>query len=148
MDVFNEPTDWAWLAGLIDGEGSIQFKRSNKKLKGGEINSSYTAVVSIHMYSRESIARAAAIMDTSVRGYKNYDNTLWCTTSHGQKARRILEIILPWLTAKRQEALLLLEALACCPPQLGGRKHPLTSEDRAMRDGWYWTLRNAKKEVA
>jgi len=138
---------WAWLAGLIDGDGSIQFKKSQNRRK--TCNPSYTAIVSIHMYSRSAIEKAASIMGSSVHGYRNYEKTLWTTTVHGPKAQRVLETILPFLTAKRCEAQLLLEAIASCPRQWRDSVgHKITEEQLALREGWYWVLRNAKKEVA
>ncbi len=133
-------TDIAWLAGIVDGEGYLAFSKS---VWTGRKNPGYSALLKVGMYHQETIERMASIVGGNAKSrlHPNYDKTIWeCTVQGGQLAPLLREL-LPHLTTKRIEALLLLEAIAQCPSRNGVL---LTDEEAAMREGFYLVLRSAK----
>lgn len=139
-------TDWAWLAGLIDGEGCLMYAR--KQDQRGYLG--YSAVLNITMCTPEALEKAAALLGGKVRSYPN-GNTKCGTKSevkvNGAKVQEALVRLLPHLTTKATQACLLLEALAACPPGRGGGfgcGKAISPETRALQEGYHLILKAAK----
>lgn len=90
------PTETAWLAGLLDGEGCIDNPRGNPRLR-------------VKMADLDVVLRAADLMGTSV--YTEVDHRvdvmgkpyspMHVATVTGEKAVAVLTAVLPWLGARR-----------------------------------------------
>lgn len=144
--------DLAWLAGLVDGEGCLLYvKHRPAKLSAHNIRHVPTLIIS--MYSPEAIERASEIIGAKVVVSKYLlpkPHTRWVVRAYGARLQALLEELLPYLTAKRQEAGLLLEGMRACPPLLkrgrlpGGGYPRLTEEQLALREGYYLALQGLK----
>jgi len=144
-------TDVAWLAGILDGEGCLQFHKATNPRKPSR--PMYSARMCVNMYDEAAITKAAAIIGVlpkkgkqrSKRGLARWEVWVW-----GERLESILWEVLPYLTTKRPQALLLLEARAQCPPssQKGVStkrgENRLSDEELAMREGFYLCLKEAK----
>jgi len=141
--------DVAWLAGLIDGEGHLAFRKNNRSDRP---NPTYQPLIRIGMYTRAPVARAAKIMGTSLKKNRHYLRHIWVIDIVGrEKVERLLREMLPHLTAKRLEAELLLQAMTDCPARrpIQGIKGlpPISRGELALREGYYLAIRVAKKIV-
>ena len=150
----NRETDIAWLAGILDGEGCLEFAKATNPRKPSR--PMYSARMHINMYDEAAITKAAAIMDApprkrsgvSKRGLARWEVYVW-----GTRLENILWEVLPYLTTKRPQALLLLEARAQCPPSskkgISTKKgeNRLSDEELAMREGFYLCLKEAKGHI-
>ena len=130
-------SDWAWLAGLLDGEGSFGVaKRQPTRVDNA---SAYAPCLSLEMTDTEALVKAADMMDTAVSiSERHQGKTLFATKCYGQKLRAVLLNLLPWLRTKRQQADLLLAFFVDCPNQSGTR---LTEEKKALREGYHLALK-------
>lgn len=104
------------------------------------------------MYTLEPVERAARITGTDVKSHRHYARRIWVAQLSGrEKIRALLVELMPHLTAKRLEAELLLWAMADCPPKRPEKGRwgwrPWTLEELALREGYYWVLRQAKREL-
>jgi len=110
-----EPTklDWAYLAGMIDAEGSFSIDKRKKKGNGA-----YTSNVRISNTDNTVfpwiMSRFGGTFSTSKRKEDNRDEGTWRMSEArglaGRKQREIkLLAILPYLIVKRERAILLLE---------------------------------------
>ena len=142
-------TDIAWLAGLLDGEGCLEYARSTGRNKRPQ----YTARFCISMYDQGAIEKAGYIMDADpkkVRGIHTRGLTRWEVRSWGDKLESLLREMLPYLTTKKEQALLLLEARAQCPPaskvgvNFKAGENSVSNEAMAMREGFHLILKEAK----
>ena len=137
--------DIAWLAGIVDGEGCLSYTRS---WTAGRKNPGFSALLAISMYSQETLERVGRITGSNVRSHPNYDNTVWEVGVQGEKLAELLCELLPHMTTKRREALLLMEAIAQCPSLKSVRgtqgHRSLTAEELAMREGFHTVLQTAK----
>jgi hypothetical protein len=93
-----------WLAGFIDGEGTLQLRRAPRRDKGAFYYSPLIRVVNNSLEAAEQTRR--------IMGGFMYENRpgLWAVVLTGlSRVERVLTILLPLLTVKRERALLLLE---------------------------------------
>jgi hypothetical protein len=100
-------TQIAWLAGLLEGEGSF-----------GMWNGSNAPYIQLAMSDGDVVMKAAALMQSSVRRYESRDSnrkTMWHTRTHGTRAvgwmlsvylfmgerrqARIREVMQAWLSS-------------------------------------------------
>lgn len=103
-------TDWAYLAGFVDGEGCISVKRERVKntgLKNGVFRpylslSQKDHVCLANLYEKFSVGYFAVRRDN--------DQARWQVASR-EDLRWILEGIIPYLTLKRTQAELALQLL-------------------------------------
>lgn len=141
--------DLAWLAGLLDGEGHLSFRRT---IRLNRPNPLYQPTLKLGMYTLAPVERAARIMDTDVKSHRHYARHIWVAQLSGrEKIRALLIELMPHLTGKRPEAELLLRAMEDCPPKRPEKGRyglrPWTLEELALREGYYWVLRQVKKEL-
>lgn len=101
-------TDKAYIAGLVDGEAYIGIKKSKPYKCTGRISPGYSERIQIRMVDEEAIRFVAE----SLGGwyYKEKPNakrgrSLYCFQASDLKAVKILEVILPYLRIKREQAL-------------------------------------------
>ena len=135
--------DIAWLAGLIDGEGCLSYDKANSHFNLGRRPSPrYTTKLSIWMCSPEAIERAAQIVGISAkRSGKTFPR--WSICVYGRQLEPLLRELLPYLTVKRAQALMLMEALVQCPRQNGPVR--LSDEQLALREGFHRILKIQKR---
>jgi hypothetical protein len=103
-DAWQSSLDWAWLAGLLDGEGSFIYHHG-------------TPQCALKMADKDVVERAATIMGGTVRERKSHKGTgpLWEIVVYGDDARRMMRAVRPWMGKRRAEridALLAPAALA------------------------------------
>ncbi len=111
-------TDRAWLAALIDGEGTISIKRDKGRSNGGngECQHGYSAFISIGNQDRELLDKCVAITGygsvgvkseatTDGRGIKSKRRSYgWWISSN--QAITVIRDIYPFLVIKRRQAVL------------------------------------------
>lgn len=92
-----EPTDVAYLAGLIDGEGYIGVKRSGR---------SFHARIQVRMVDEPAIAFLRDTLGGSYYREKEQPGRrpLYCWQASDAAAARILHAVLPYLRVKREQA--------------------------------------------
>lgn len=138
----NNIADIAWLAGIIDGEGSIFIMKQARKDRERTFN--YILRVTVQsadtIMAREcmKITGEGATMD-AVTKKENQSNTYKWQVS-GKKAASILEAILPFLRVKKDQA---LSAIAF---QRITKKHwrNMTSQDYQIQEDFYYQLKELK----
>ena len=116
-----KPTDAAYLAGFIDGEGSIYAQQHG--------NGAYTIVLRITNTEQDVLEWAARMLGGKVyahpagKAHWKSGYQLWV----GQKPlARVLPDVLPYMKVKHRQAKLMLK-LAALPTHTGGRGGPSTS---------------------
>lgn len=103
-------TTLAYLAGLIDGEGYIGIKKSNRS--PGPI---YHERIQVRMVHEEAIALLAETLGGNYyreRPHADDGRPLYCYQASDRKAANIVLALLPYLRVKRLAALNLLELRA------------------------------------
>ena len=145
-------TDIAWLAGLVDGEGCLSYySRASKNPKH---NRGYTPRLSISMFTPEAITKAAKMVGAKSvitrTLYRTNKRTCYTVNASGPRLRILLEGLLPYLTTKKEQAEILLDALYMVQPVRAGRLpggaySRLTEEDLALREGYNLALKAAKR---
>ncbi len=108
------------------------------------------------MYEESAIKKAAAIIGTkpkkgrqvSTRGLSKWEVWVW-----GEQLENILWEMMPYLTTKKPQALLLLEARAQCPPSskiginVKAGENRLSDEALVLREGFHLCLKEAKGHI-
>lgn len=93
-------TEWAYLAGILDGEGSIGLYQHTKRTSTS-IMLRLTLVVNTDMRLIEYIANLLGKEFV----YKTNKSNVWCVkTSHKAFAEQILLKIIPYLVIKKERA--------------------------------------------
>ena len=135
--------DLAWAAGFIDGEGCIAVCRQ-LPTKGRE-SPSHRLEVNVANTDHDTILRLKRIFGVgAVHGRKrgNYLK-VWNFCVTGSDAKKVLDLVTPYLFTKRKEAQLaedFYELLECTKQQ--GRLLPI--DVVAQRDAYYWAVREQK----
>ncbi len=121
----------AYIAGLIDGEGSICITR-----KGLLNRVQYLAMISIQMCDREGIDFVASRYGGKVYLYQppgeNRQVTYSWKLSKNPVVKQLLYDILPYLMIKRTQAILLLEYVNKFSHGVGN--HPYSEKETIERD--------------
>ena len=102
-------TDWAYLAGIVDGEGCITYRRNGKG----------------RYYTRVTISqKRTQLLDWIVERFGGaYSKTTWtCGSRHSEW---ILTEILPYLVVKKDQAEVALEL---CRRGVKGNRMPLNRQ--------------------
>ncbi len=113
--------DWAYVAGLVDGEGCISFHGSS------------TPQVQITNTSLPMLKRVQRITGCG-RVYKSHSSTekhrkAYRWECYGKNARRVLRHIAPFLTTKYSQARLLLDL----PPDEPEERQALAAEVKRLK---------------
>lgn len=127
--------DIGWLAGYIDGEGTLQLrlsKRSSSSENHDELYGHYySPMVRIVNTSQDATMKAQRIMGGGVRLSRP---GLWMNYLSGiAQMQKLLRILLPHLEIKKQRALLLLK-YAEIRQAKGTRAHYGEEEDNLYRE--------------
>lgn len=137
--------DLAYLAGLIDGEGTIGIERRS----GGPAHKSlrYTLTVAIQMSERPAIDHVATIFQRSVFVKKpsaNMTKEAYRVTWQAGLAAELLEPLVPYLVLKRPQAVAGIEFQK---EQAAARRigATLTEESLARKEFYYRELRRLKR---
>lgn len=100
-----------YLAGIIDGEGSILLTRSRALNKYGSATQYYAAITIVNtnlpMLTWVKERLGGSIMETG-KGAEHYKD-VWRWQMQGQRASVICNKLLPWLIIKRPRAALAIE---------------------------------------
>lgn len=117
MSALDEPVV-AWTAALIDGEGSIMLNRMASGLKTGR-GIRYRPVVVVACNTDYRLLEAikerlevGQIYEHRVANNPNGRSRQWTYRLNVSQIQLILPQVLPWLVIKREQADLLLEAMA------------------------------------
>jgi len=116
-------TDWAYVAGIVDGEGSFCISRSTIKSKAGNPYFAYDCKVSIANTSevlikwlkekfggRANVSNGSGISKQARAWGQTFAKPCWRWTMEGYKNQtKFVLAILPYLVIKREQALVALE---------------------------------------
>lgn len=137
-------TDLAYLAGLIDGEGTIGIERRS----GGPTykNLRYTLIVAVQMSDRPAIDHIATLFQRSVMVKKPSDNmrkTAYRVTWQSRLAMELLEPLVPYLILKRPQAVtgIQFQREQGAARRIGAE---LSEEAVARKESFYRDLRRLK----
>lgn len=143
-------TDWAWLAGVIDGEGCIVINRQRAENRHDLKTDSFRLYVQITMGCRKTLERCQTI--TGFGGIHNHtptkkkSNPAFCWMTNGREAALILRQIVKYTITKRPEVDEALLFASIGPWLTGGRggnsQKPAERVDRMIVH--YWRLRMLK----
>jgi hypothetical protein len=138
-------TDLAYLAGLIDGEGTIGIER--REVGGHYKSPRYTMKVEIQMSDRPSIDHVARLFQRAVMVKKpsaNMTKPAYRVSWQSLIALDLLESTLPYFVLKRPQAEVAIgfQRVASARRLVGT---PLTERELEDRDRCYWELRRLKK---
>lgn len=120
------PEDAAWLAGVIDSDGSVSIRVDNK-------GRSHVAWTRVGQMRREVVERIGAV--TGVGKVWQDGRGVWNWSAAAQQARWVLERIWPWLHIKQRQALAAIDLMT--QKANGKRKgswNPLTEDDLRSRE--------------
>ena len=137
--------DLAWLAGIIDGEGSIFVMKQTRKDRERDIN--YILRISVDStdpYMAPAcgkIAGGPCILQTRDKRENCSDGLKWQV--NGKQAVKVLKAILPFLKVKRAQAALAIEF------QETTKKHwkHMQQEDYEKQEELYLKLKQAKLDL-
>jgi hypothetical protein len=121
--------DAAWLAGVIDSDGSVSI-HVNQQPEGRA--PSFVPWVRVGQMRPEVVHRIAEIVGTG-KVFQD-DRGVWNWAASAQQARWVLERIHPWLLIKRRQAWAAIEVARHVEERNAkGSWRPLTSDDVAYR---------------
>lgn len=136
--------DLAYLAGLIDGEGTIAIERRFAGVPAKNLR--YTMKVDIQMSDRPAIDHVATLFQRSVWTKKPSDNmrkTAYRVTWQARLAKELLEPLVPYLILKKPQALAAIEFQQIQDrPRVVGTA--LSQEDLDVKEYYYLELRRLK----
>jgi len=142
--------DLAYIAGLVDGEGSITIGRRGQRPDNGGHSPQHNLVVSVvntHLptlqWLQETIGAGAIHYKPRNGSLGTKDCYVW-KLGGNQQAHDFLTAVRPWLRMKADQCWLGLEFLAQRTSFLtAGRGHYLSGEELALREGFYLAMRSA-----
>lgn len=116
---------WAYIAGLLDGEGSFMITRSTDKIGKGRKNPTYSPRVKCQMTENHGLN---FIVDNTCYGKVVYEGTRpsrpnrkgiykWEITSR-KTVKEFLDLLIPFLTVKKKCAMHLREYCENFKPQI------------------------------
>lgn len=132
-------TDLAYLAGSLDGEGCFTIARKSDKRQGGF---SYSPAIYFTNTNAEYVARVCEIYDSiGVSGHimtrkqpERTGNREYYVITVGRLAdiKRVVDILIPWLTAKHGQAQLLKRFVDSRIAKGKGRYFTYTSDELSL----------------
>lgn len=135
----------AWAAGFVDAEACIRIHK--RKTKNGA-NAVYSLEVTISQNRLETLGHFREILGIKGSVYvypikRNVRRTVHGLTYRCTRARQVLELLLPYLVRKKEEALLGIEFAkhASCA-RLGRRRHSL--EEIYLREDYFQRMKALK----
>ena len=135
-------TEKAYVAGLVDGEGSIQIVLQTNKSRG---RPEYCfAQVCINNCNRTLLEwvkkRFGGKIIVSRRNYNSEEKNskpLYKLYFYRKEARHFFKLVLPYLVLKRKQALVVEKLFK----KIDQYRHPLTPLERRSRKSLYWKCR-------
>ena len=137
--------DWAWFAGLIDGEGAFCLLK-NVTTRKPQHSVTYKPSLQIGMTDTRAIVQAADMLDAPLYHYGRThkgERDEFRVSMQGRRLGSVLLHVLPWLRTKRQQAELLLSFILDCPPLKGGKGNLTSTEELALREGYHLAVKYA-----
>lgn len=105
--------DKAYLAGFLDGEGSISICRSKPNNHWRYRTYRYTLEVTVTNTNKKIIELLANLFEGSWMRIRHHNNPVWkdayCIRWASVKAKNLLEMLLPYLIIKKKQAELAVE---------------------------------------
>lgn len=137
--------DLAWLAGIIDGEGSIFIMKQGRKDREREFN--YILRISVQstdgIMAKEclNITGEGACFDNPTSKESQSNTYKWQVS--GKKAKHVLENILPFLRVKKDQAIVAIDF------QNTTKKHwrQMTVDDYKKQEDCYYKLKQQKIDL-
>jgi hypothetical protein len=113
----------AWVAGMLDGEGSLAIKRITRKLSGGRKRINYQLWVVVGMAEKPANVKAIDLLHKTFGGNvcrytpkkikpNHYPKIAWTVVS--QQALNCLKLVRPYLVIKKPNADLLIDFQETC----------------------------------
>lgn len=135
-------TDYAWVAGFLDGEGCFSIGKLKSSHKGRSVrNASYTSCLGAAQLIPEPLCRLRAICGGQIYTAGKGGYSQW--NLRGRNIVPVIDKIFPYLTkhkAKQALAILSFERI-----RKAHRCNPLTTFELGLKD-WYWyKLKELKK---
>ncbi len=129
------PTDWAYVAGILDGEAHVAIKRVRRKA-----GHSHWAGVTVKMVDEDLVrwlhrTFGGSVTRVRARTPRHRPSFQWTLT--GRAAVALLQAVAPYLRIKRLHAALISEFYARRTAS-GVR---LSDAERALRDTYYEAVR-------
>lgn len=112
------PTQAAYVAGLIDGEGSISINFRNPNPRMREVNTQVTIQVRLSMTDEATISYLACITRTQDKVYvykprNSRHKTQWAWHPGLDASYEILAQCLPYMVTKKRQAEIFIALLGC-----------------------------------
>lgn len=141
-DAPKPPYDWRYMAGLVDGEGTVTICRERRKNDRFE----YYLRIKIEMTSQRTVEGVQGTFRGNLTYYKprkkNYKPTVAWTVKR-KHAKEFLLHVLPYLTVKRAEAVFALKYQEKAEEQAAAwHRYPV--EVLQWRDEMYLKMRALK----
>lgn len=134
-------TDWAYLAGLIDGEGSIRIEKGSTRYH----HSPTTPTITLTNTSTKMIDWALDKFGGHL--YKKKNRSCWDIYWLGKDVVSLLEGIYPFLTAKKDQAEIVLAYRKLVGKSGQGRIPPADLEKRQIMVDVLNYLKNNQDET-
>ncbi len=105
-----KPTDRAYMAAFLDGEGSIIFlKREDGTVKGFRLQITNTFRPALEWCIQVSGLGAVLNVKSKAGRQQPHHRACWAWAVYGVKAASVLKQLLPYMKIKRERALAALE---------------------------------------
>lgn len=137
-------TDYAYIAGLIDGEGCIQIE----KMKTNRVSPQYQLKIQVNMTSLDCIKKLQGVFGGKFYSRKregtNYQSFNWVIFS--KNCQHLLKKCLPYFQEKKQQAIAGIEFQNIINHRKLGSRIPLTPKEIMIREKYYKRLKELKTE--
>jgi len=137
--IYPSQEDVIYLAGIIDGEGSIVLHRRPNRYD-------YNLILCVGNTSERLLHWIADRFGGAIYPLKQrqvHHRPAWMWTASGSSAAATLQRVRPYLIVKSTQAWLGLEYLATRTNQHGGPGRRIPVEEVALRDGFHLALKAA-----
>lgn len=137
------PVDLAWAAGFLDGEGSVRIRRTWSKSTARRV---YSVSLSAVQVEREPLERLVTLFKGTINPKQQVNirransSPYWAWMITGQRAVESLKGMLPYLTVKRDRALLAIEFHRLTGPKRSGARR-LSDQEMASRHAYFEQMR-------
>ena len=133
-----------YVAGLLDGEGSIHVSKSiHPKSKRPQYSLALTITNTDWLIIHQIMEKYGGHIETPPMEGKLGKRQVYVWSINSKKATSILTEVYPYLRIKKLEALEALEFQKCL--RAPGENSPLTEEEIACRENHYQTLKELKR---
>jgi len=116
--------DFAYLAGIIDGEGSIVLHQDPRDRRvWGEIQISNTSEYLVSWILLKFGGRVYTASQSRKNSVSYSKKQVYLIRWNGKQSKDLIPRLLPYLTIKKEKALLLLRLVEIPRPQKSSKKH-------------------------